>query len=121
MIDEIFSKEEQHAVSSAGTTKTEAQQRASGFKEQALKNLKEAYDQFCQQIGLLNVSKEGEEIWTNAKKQYDFQTAKIETELTKLLKLKLERAANANEMFGVFTVYNKLFARPKIRGAITQY
>jgi dynein heavy chain 1 len=38
-----------------------------------------------------------------------------------ILKQKLEKAGTANEMFQVFAVYNQLFMRPKIRGAITQY
>jgi dynein heavy chain 1 len=70
---------------------------------------------------VLDTSKEGQEAWDAAKKVYDSYTAKIENQLTLLLKQKLERAGNANEMFQVFAVYNKLFMRPKIRSAITQY
>lgn len=61
-------------------------------------------------------------MWEAAKKQYENRTSKIEDEMTRRLKQKLEQAGdNANEMFAVFTVYNKLLGRPKIRAAITQY
>jgi dynein heavy chain 1, cytosolic len=33
----------------------------------------------------------------------------------------LSRAQNANEMFRVFQIFNALFARPRIRGAIQEY
>jgi len=42
--------------------------------------------------------------------------------MTRRLKQKLEAVGdNGNEMFSVFTAYNKLLGRPKIRAAITQY
>lgn len=65
---------------------------------------------------------EGEEMWEAAKKHYENQTSKIEDEMTRRLKQKLEAVGdNGNEMFSVFTAYNKLLGRPKIRAAITQY
>jgi dynein heavy chain 1 len=119
VIDATFQQEERQKQQKFGQKNQKSTK--SGFREQALKDLRGAYDHFCQAIDVLDVGKEGQDRWEEAKKSYDGSTKKIEDELTKLLKQKLEQATNANEMFQVFTVYNKLFMRPKIRGAITQY
>ncbi len=83
--------------------------------------MKEAYDIFVKSVNVLDYRSDGVQVWENAKKVYETSTSKIESQLTHILKQKLEKAGTANEMFQVFAVYNKLFMRPKIRGAITQY
>jgi len=70
---------------------------------------------------VLDTSAEGQEQWDAAKKAYELATAKIELQLTQMLKQKLAKAANANEMFQVFADYNQLLMRPKIKGTIAQY
>jgi hypothetical protein len=70
---------------------------------------------------VLDISKEGIVSWENAKKQYDLATSKIEQQLTTLLKNKLAKAASASDMLQVFSDFNKLLMRPKIRSTITQY
>lgn len=70
---------------------------------------------------VLDISKEGQENWDASKKAYELSTAKIESQLTGLLKQKLAKAVTANEMFQVFNDYNKLLMRPKIKGTVAQY
>ena len=71
----------------------------SNFREQALSEMSEAYDVFCKTVQMLDTSKEGKELWDQSKKAYEVFTSRIEQQLTNLLKQKLEKAGNANEMF----------------------
>ncbi|KAH9920337.1 cytoplasmic dynein heavy chain 1 [Fomitopsis serialis] len=64
--------------------------------------VKEAYE-VMKRIDVLDVSV-GSEIWVAAENAYNERTAR-----------------NANEMFRVFSKFNALFVRPKIRGAIQEY
>ena len=48
---------------------------------------------------MMDITKEGSEAWDMAKKAYELSTAKIESQLTTLLKQKLAKASTANEMF----------------------
>ena len=70
---------------------------------------------------MIDITKEGQELWDSAKKAYELSTAKIESQLTALLKQKLAKASTANEMFQVFNDYNQLLMRPKIKGTVAQY
>jgi len=90
-------------------------------KNQSLIDIKESYDVFCKSVNVLDISKEGQLAWDNAKKAYDLATSKIEQQLTQLLKNKLAKAATASDMLQVFSDFNKLLMRPKIRATITQY
>lgn len=110
VISSTFSKQE--AVS-------EKQRQAT--KNQSLIDIKEAYEVFCKSVNVLDISKEGLVSWENAKKQYDIATSKIEQQLTTLLKNKLAKAVSASDMLQVFSDFNKLLMRPKIRSTITQY
>ena len=69
----------------------------------------------------MDITKEGQEVWDTAKKAYELSTSKIESQLTALLKQKLEKTTTANEMFQVFNDYNQLLMRPKIKGTVAQY
>jgi dynein heavy chain 1 len=90
-------------------------------KNQSLIDIKEAYEAFCKSVNVLDISKEGQLSWENAKKQYDLATSKIEQQLTLLLKNKLAKAVTASDMLQVFSDFSKLLMRPKIRSTITQY
>ena len=59
--------------------------------------------------------------WDDGKKAYDLSISKIESQLTALLKQKLAKAQDANQMFQIFNDYNKLMMRPKIKGTVAQY
>ncbi|KAK4688349.1 dynein cytoplasmic 1 heavy chain, partial [Tremellales sp. Uapishka_1] len=72
-------------------------------------------------VDVLDVSAEGSEIWYTAETAYNDRVARIENQIISRLRDKLATARNAQEMFRVFSKFNTLFVRPKIRGAIQEY
>eukprot|EP00830_Metopus_es_P014592 TRINITY_DN3930_c0_g2_i1.p1 TRINITY_DN3930_c0_g2~~TRINITY_DN3930_c0_g2_i1.p1 ORF type:complete len:1285 (-),score=333.29 TRINITY_DN3930_c0_g2_i1:418-4179(-) len=84
----------------------------------ASKAMEQAYNMFLT-FDVLDIK--DVEMYESAKASYDNKIDKIENEITKELKDKLAAANNANEMFRVFTKFNALFVRPKIRAAIQEY
>lgn len=86
----------------------------------AIKEITEAYEEIKDRDVLI-LSKEGVEIWENAQKKYDTRIYRVESEIIATLRDKLATAKNANEMFRVFSKFNALFVRPRIKGAIQEY
>ncbi|KAJ8475485.1 hypothetical protein ONZ51_g6524 [Trametes cubensis] len=82
--------------------------------------VKEAYE-VMKRIDVLDVSMEGGEIWVAAENAYNERVARVENQIIARLRDRLGTARNANEMFRVFSKFNALFVRPKIRGAIQEY
>lgn len=82
--------------------------------------VKEAYE-VMKRIDVLDVSLEGGEIWVAAESAYNERVARVENQIIARLRDRLATARNANEMFRVFSKFNALFVRPKIRGAIQEY
>ncbi|KAF9519887.1 hypothetical protein BS47DRAFT_1370608 [Hydnum rufescens UP504] len=82
--------------------------------------VKEAYE-VVKSIDVLDVSVEGTEIWVTAENAYNERVARVENQIIARLRDRLGTARNANEMFRVFSKFNALFVRPKIRGAIQEY
>ncbi|KAF9649981.1 hypothetical protein BDM02DRAFT_3112755 [Thelephora ganbajun] len=82
--------------------------------------VKEAYE-VMKRIDVLDVSVEGTEIWVTAENAYNERVARVENQIIARLRDRLGTARNANEMFRVFSKFNALFVRPKIRGAIQEY
>ncbi|KAJ7210662.1 dynein heavy chain [Mycena haematopus] len=82
--------------------------------------VKEAYE-IVKRIDVLDVSVEGTEIWVAAENAYNERVARVENQIIARLRDRLGTARNANEMFRVFSKFNALFVRPKIRGAIQEY
>ncbi|KAH8593491.1 cytoplasmic dynein-like protein 1 heavy chain 1 [Bisporella sp. PMI_857] len=72
-------------------------------------------------VDLLDVSPEGTQRWVQAEITYNERTARVENSIIARLRDRLATARNANDMFRVFSKFNALFVRPKIRGAITEY
>lgn len=72
-------------------------------------------------VDVLDVSPEGTEIWIAAENAYNERTSRVENSIIARLRDRLATAKNANEMFRVFSKFNALFVRPKIRGAIQEY
>ncbi|RKO87762.1 dynein heavy chain, N-terminal region 1-domain-containing protein, partial [Blyttiomyces helicus] len=72
-------------------------------------------------IDVLDVTPEGTEIWVAAEVSYNEHVARVENQIIARLRDRLGTAKNANEMFRVFSKFNALFVRPKIRGAISEY
>ncbi|KAI6100746.1 dynein heavy chain, N-terminal region 1-domain-containing protein [Pisolithus croceorrhizus] len=82
--------------------------------------VKEAYE-VIKRIDVLDVSVEGMEIWVAMENAYNEWAARVENQIIARLRDRLGTARNANEMFRVFSKFNALFVRPKIRGAIQEY
>ncbi|BGP05267.1 dynein heavy chain [Rhodotorula toruloides] len=72
-------------------------------------------------IDVLDVSDDGTQIWIAAETGYNERVARVENHIISRLRDRLGGAKNANEMFRVFSKFNALFVRPKIRGAIAEY
>ncbi|OTA63575.1 hypothetical protein K449DRAFT_464224 [Hypoxylon sp. EC38] len=72
-------------------------------------------------VDLLDVSPEGTQRWVKAENTYNERTSRVENSIIARLRDRLATAKNANEMFRVFSQFNALFVRPKIRGAIAEY
>lgn len=53
--------------------------------------------------------------------RYGERIDRVETRITARLRDQLGTAKNANEMFRIFSRFNALFVRPRIRGAIREY
>lgn len=61
---------------------------------------------------------EGTEIWVAAENAYNERVARVENQIIARLRDRLGTARNANEMFRVFSKFNALFVRPKVRNIL---
>ncbi|KAI8066635.1 dynein heavy chain [Gongronella butleri] len=86
----------------------------------SVEEVKLAYES-VKNIDVLDVSPEGTEIWIQAEGVYNERVSRVENQIIARLRDRLGTAKNANEMFRVFSKFNALFVRPKIRGAIQEY
>ena len=55
------------------------------------------------------------EIWVTAENAYNQRMSWVENQIIARLRDRLGTARNANEMFRVFSKFNALFVRPKVR------
>ena len=72
-------------------------------------------------VDVLDVSPEGTQLWAQEENAYNGRTSRVENSIISRLRDRLATARNANEMFRVFSKFNALLIRPKIRGAIGEY
>ena len=86
----------------------------------AVKEVRQAWDAL-KDVDLLDVTPEGTQKWARAENIYNERTSRVENSIIARLRDRLATAKNANEMFRVFSKFNALFVRPKIRGAIAEY
>ncbi|KAH8681293.1 dynein heavy chain, N-terminal region 1-domain-containing protein [Xylariales sp. PMI_506] len=86
----------------------------------AVEEVQQAWDAL-KNVDLLDVSEEGTQRWVKAENTYNERTTRVENSIIASLRDRLATAKNANEMFRVFSQFNALFVRPKIRGAIAEY
>nr|POE72457.1 dynein heavy chain, cytoplasmic [Quercus suber] len=86
----------------------------------AIEEISQAYT-VVKDVDVLDTSQEGERLWTQAEAAYNERTARVENSIIARLRDRLAVAKSANEMFRVFSKFNALFVRPKIRGAIAEY
>ncbi|KAL5116500.1 dynein heavy chain [Pleosporales sp. CAS-2024a] len=86
----------------------------------AVKEVKEAYD-VLKDVDVLDVTPEGTRLFEQAEQKYNERTSRVENSIIARLRDRLGTAKTASEMFRVFSKFNPLFVRPKIRGAISEY
>lgn len=86
----------------------------------AVEEVAQAYSAL-KDVDVLDVSPEGTQIWVQAEMLYNERTSRVENSIIARLRDRLATANSANEMFRVFSKFNALFVRPKIRGAISEY
>jgi dynein heavy chain 1, cytosolic len=86
----------------------------------AVEEVRQAWEAL-KNVDLLDVSKEGKQRWERAENIYNERTSRVENSIIARLRDRLATAKNANEMFRVFSKFNALFVRHKIKSAITEY
>ncbi len=86
----------------------------------AINEINEAY-KHLRNADIYDVSTEGIAAWEAAKKQYELRIDAIETNITATLTTLLASAQTGDEKFRVFSKFNALFFRQRIRGAIQQH
>ncbi|KAJ8607590.1 hypothetical protein MRB53_040174 [Persea americana] len=86
----------------------------------AVEEITQAYTA-VKDVDVLDITPEGERLWIQAEAAYNERTARVENSIIARLRDRLAIAKTANEMFRVFSKFNALFVRPKIRGAIAEY
>jgi len=86
----------------------------------AVEEVRQAWEAL-RDVDLLDVTPEGTQKWAHAENIYNERTSRVENSIIARLRDRLATAKNANEMFRVFSKFNALFVRPKIRGAIAEY
>jgi dynein heavy chain 1 len=86
----------------------------------ALEDLDKA-KQLTENVDALAMTPEGVEVWKRAVSLYTDRIDDIESRIKDELRERLAAAKSSNEMFRVFSKFNALFFRPKIRGAIQEY
>ncbi|KAG0004346.1 hypothetical protein BGZ79_009578 [Entomortierella chlamydospora] len=86
----------------------------------AVEEVRLAYES-VKNVDVLDVSVEGTDMWVTAEVSYSERVSRVENQIIAQLRDRLGIAKNANEMFRVFSKFNALFVRPKIRGAIQEY
>lgn len=86
----------------------------------ALEEVSQAYAAL-KDVDVLDVSEAGTEVWVQAETAYNERTSRVENSIIARLKDRLATAKNATESFRVFSKFNALLVRPKIRGAIGRY
>lgn len=74
-----------------------------------------------EQVDVLDVSRRGQHEWESMMKRYDERIDHVEGKITAKLRDRLGAAKTATEMFRVFSRFNALFVRPRIRSAIHEY
>ncbi|TMW64824.1 hypothetical protein Poli38472_008991 [Pythium oligandrum] len=92
----------------------------SDLSDDALVEINAAYAQFSG-LNPLDVSGEGTTAWKNLRKAYDLCIDRVEGRIITSLTSRLTATNNADEMFRVFSKYNALFFRPRIRSAVQQF
>jgi len=83
----------------------------------AIEEISQAYTA-VKDVDAMNTTPEGELLWTQAEAAYNERTARVENSIIARLLDRLALTKTAAEMFRVFSRFNALFVRPKVRSAI---
>jgi dynein heavy chain 1, cytosolic len=86
----------------------------------AVQEVSEAYAAI-KDVDVLDTSPNGTQLWVQAEMHYNERTSRVENSIIARLRDRLATAKTANEMFRVFSKFNALLVRPKVRGAIGEY
>ncbi|MCJ1311828.1 hypothetical protein MMC25_005501 [Agyrium rufum] len=86
----------------------------------AVEEVAQAYN-VLKDVDVLDISPDGTNFWIQAEIAYNERTSRVENSIIARLRDRLATAKTANQMFRVFSKFNALFVRPKIRGAIGEY
>jgi dynein heavy chain 1 len=86
----------------------------------AIEDLQSAFE-VIRGIDILDVTAEGVDGWIQAESIYNERISMIEFQIISRLRDRLATSQNAADMFRIFSKFNALFVRPKIRGAIHEY
>jgi len=90
-------------------------------RQASLKKIYDAYE-FIKGVDAMDTSKEAQEVWMHAMRNYNSKIEYVEGELEEKIRELLDRAkGDANEMFRVCGKFNDLFVRPRIQAAIREY
>lgn len=103
--------------SAAGASANDSRAEVTG---DALTEINAAYMQLST-LDPLDVSGEGTTAWKNMRKSYELCIDRIEGRIINSLTSRLSATSNADEMFRVFSKYNALFFRSRIRSAVQQF
>ncbi|CAK4126621.1 unnamed protein product [Aphanomyces euteiches] len=88
--------------------------------EDMLSDINAAFMQFSV-LDIFDVSVDGTETWKQARKTYELCIDRVEGCIITSLTTRLNNTSTADEMFRVFSKYNPLFFRPRIRTAVQQF
>ncbi|KAJ2744465.1 dynein heavy chain [Coemansia sp. BCRC 34301] len=111
---------QQHEQLQQTIVRVMAQGGASGGDSSAIDEIRLAYD-IVRIVDVLDVTPDGTDAWERGETAYNERVARVENQIISRLRDRLATARNASEMFRVFSKFNALFVRPKIRGAIQEY
>lgn len=64
---------------------------------------------------------EGTHVWRTAEDSYKERVSRVENQIIALLRDRLGAARNTRELLRVFSRFNALFVRPKVRGAVQDH
>jgi dynein heavy chain 1 len=110
-----------HRVVESGSTASGSSTEVRGeITGDAITEINAAYAQL-NTLDPLDVSVEGTTAWKNVRKTYDLCIDRVEGRIINSLTSRLSATSNADEMFRVFSKYNALFFRPRIRSAVQQF
>jgi len=91
-----------------------------GNSVKMLEQLDEAYSQLCE-ADVLDISESGKTKWDDHMKWYHNKFDQVEATITSKLREVLGATQTANEMFRIFSKFNALLVRPRVKGAIQQF